>query len=78
MYAQPSHSANVEENSLLRLSICSNRDHGRPLFTTKTRRTWKKYSADSYSITTVPVFISRWMGARLLKLVANINHYPQN
>jgi len=41
-----------------------------------TRRTWKENSAGSYSITTVPVFINRWMEARLLKLVANINHYP--
>jgi len=43
-----------------------------------TRRTWKENPAGSYSITTIPVFISRWMGARLLKLVANINHHPEN
>ena len=42
------------------------------------RTTWKETSASSYSITTIAVFISRWMGARLLKLVADINHYLQN
>jgi len=42
------------------------------------RRIWKENSADSHSITTIAVFISRWMGALLLKLVADINHYPQN
>ncbi len=41
---------------------------------------WKENSAGSYSITTIAVFISRWMRARLLKLVADTNHYhcPQN
>jgi hypothetical protein len=42
------------------------------------RRIWEENSAGSYSITTIPVFISRWMGTRLLQLVADINHYPQN
>jgi len=32
----------------------------------------------SLFLTTIPVFISRWMGAHLLLLMANINHYPQN
>jgi hypothetical protein len=43
-----------------------------------TRRIGKENSAGSYSITTIAVFISRWMGARLLKLVADTNHCPQN
>jgi len=42
------------------------------------RRSWKENSAGSYSITTIAVFISRWMGGRQLKLVADINHCPQN
>ena len=36
------------------------------------------HSSSDYSQEAVPVFISRWMGARLLKLVTDINHYPQN
>ena len=42
------------------------------------RRIWKENSAGSYSMTTIAVFISRWMGARLLKLVTDTNHCPQN
>lgn len=41
------------------------------------RRIWSENSTHSYSITTAPVCISRWMGPRPLRSVASTYHHPE-